>query len=72
MNIEQQPSLRSKVSRYGMTDEFGMVALETEGNKYLSGGSTADCSPETLRMIDKKVVEIVSATARKGKEAAHG
>ena len=56
------------VSRYGMTDEFGMVALETEGNKYLGGGSTAGCSPETLRMIDKKVVEIVSQQHEKAKK----
>ena len=68
-DIEQATKLaKAMVSRYGMTDEFGMVALETEGNKYLSGGSTADCSPETLRMIDKKVVEIVSQQHEKAKK----
>ncbi len=67
-DIEQATKLaKAMVSRYGMTDEFGMVALETEGNKYL-GGSTADCSPETLRMIDKKVVEIVSQQHEKAKK----
>ena len=68
-DIEQATKLaKAMVSRYGMTDEFGMVALETEGNKYLDGGSTADCSPETLRMIDKKVVEIVSQQHEKAKK----
>lgn len=68
-DIEQATKLaKAMVSRYGMTDEFGMVALETEGNKYLGGGSTADCSPETLRMIDKKVVEIVSQQHEKAKK----
>ena len=68
-DIEQATKLaKAMVSRYGMTDEFGMVALETEGNKYLCGGSTADCSPETLRMIDKKVVEIVSQQHEKAKK----
>ena len=68
-DIEQATKLaKAMVSRYGMTDEFGMVALETEGNKYLSGGSTVDCSPETLRMIDKKVVEIVSQQHEKAKK----
>lgn len=68
-DIEQATRLaKAMVSRYGMTDEFGMVALETEGNKYLGGGSTADCSPETLRMIDKKVVEIVSQQHEKAKK----
>ncbi|MDD6916664.1 MAG: ATP-dependent zinc metalloprotease FtsH [Eubacteriales bacterium] len=68
-DIEQATKLaKAMVSRYGMTDEFGMVAFETEGNKYLGGGSTADCSPETLRMIDKKVVEIVSQQHEKAKK----
>ena len=68
-DIEQATKLaKAMVSRYGMTDEFGMVALETEGNKYLGGGSTADCSPETLRMIDKKVVKIVSQQHEKAKK----
>ena len=68
-DIEQATKLaKAMVSRYGMTDEFGMVALETEGNKYLGGGSTADCSPETLRMIDKKVVEIVSQQHERAKK----
>ena len=68
-DIEQATKLaKAMVSRYGMTDEFGMVALETEGNKYLGGGSTADCSHETLRMIDKKVVEIVSQQHEKAKK----
>ena len=68
-DIEQATKLaKAMVSRYGMTDEFGMVALETEGNKYLGGGSTAGCSPETLRMIDKKVVEIVSQQHEKAKK----
>lgn len=68
-DIEQATKLaKAMVSRYGMTDEFGMVALETEENKYLGGGTAADCSPETLRMIDKKVVEIVSQQHEKAKK----
>lgn len=68
-DIEQATRLaKAMVSRYGMTDEFGMVALETEGNRYLGGGSSADCSPETLREIDKKVVEIVSTQYEKAKK----
>ena len=68
-DIEQATKLaKAMVSRYGMTDEFGMVALEPEEDKYLGGGSTADCSPETLRMIDKKVVEIVSQQHEKAKK----
>lgn len=68
-DIEQATKLaKAMVSRYGMTDEFGMVALETESNKYLGGGGTSDCSPETLRLIDKKVVEIVSQQHEKAKK----
>lgn len=68
-DIEQATRLaKAMVSRYGMTDEFGMVALETEGNRYLGGGSSADCSPETMREIDKKVVEIVSTQYEKAKK----
>ena len=47
------------VTRYGMTDEFDMVAMETVNNQYLGGDTSLTCSPETARMIDEQVVKIV-------------
>ena len=46
-------------TRYGMTDEFDMVAMETVNNQYLGGDTSLTCSPETARMIDEQVVKIV-------------
>ena len=61
-DIEQATKLaRAMVTRYGMSDEFGMVALETEGARYLGGESYAQCSPETQTEIDRQVSEIVKA-----------
>ena len=50
---------RAMVTRYGMTDEFDMVAMETVNNQYLGGDTSLTCSPETARMIDEQVVKIV-------------
>ena len=59
-DIEQATKLaRAMVARYGMSDSFGMVALETEGARYLGGESYAQCSPETQTEIDRQVSEIV-------------
>ena len=61
-DIEQATKLaRAMVARYGMSDSFGMVALETEGARYLGGESYAQCSPETQTEIDRQVSEIVRA-----------
>ena len=59
-DIEQATRLaRAMITRYGMSDEFGMVALETTNNAYLGGDSSLSCSPDTARAIDEKVVEVV-------------
>ena len=53
------------VSRFGMTDEFGMVAFETVSNQYLGGDATLSCSPETQTRLDEKVIEIVESQRQK-------
>lgn len=47
------------ITRFGMSDEFGMVALETVNNQYLGGDASLACSAETQALIDRKVVELV-------------
>ena len=59
-DIEQATKIaRAMVTRYGMTDEFDMVAMETVNNQYLGGDTSLMCSPETAKRIDEKVVQIV-------------
>ena len=59
-DIEQATKLaRSMVSRFGMSSEFGMVAMETVQNQYLGGDASLTCSMETQTKIDKKVTEII-------------
>ena len=59
-DIEQATKLaRAMITRYGMSDEFDMVAMEHQTNQYLGGDSELTCSPETQKDIDKKVVELV-------------
>ena len=59
-DIEQATRLaKAMVTRYGMSDNFGMVALETVNNQYLGGDSAFACSPETQREVDKQVVKVV-------------
>ena len=59
-DIEQATKLaRAMLTRYGMSDEFGMVALETVTNQYLGGDTTLSCSAETQRVIDQKVVDMI-------------
>ena len=59
-DIEQATKLsRAMITRYGMSDKFGMVALETQSNPYLGGDSSLSCSPETAAEIDDMVVDTV-------------
>ncbi len=59
-DIEQATRLaRAMITRYGMSDEFGMVALETVTNQYLGGDSSLACSVETQTEIDRQVVELI-------------
>ncbi|MCI6647439.1 MAG: ATP-dependent zinc metalloprotease FtsH [Oscillospiraceae bacterium] len=59
-DIEQATKLaRAMITRYGMSDAFDMVAMETVTNQYLGGDTSLACSPETQTLIDKKVVELV-------------
>ncbi len=68
-DIEQATKLaRAMISRYGMNDEFGMVAMESVGNQYLGGDSSLACSNETLTKIDEKVVALVGKQYDKAKE----
>ena len=61
-DIEQATKLaRAMITRYGMSDDFDMVALETVTNQYLGGDSSLACSAQTQREIDQKVVELVKA-----------
>ena len=65
-DIEQATKLaRAMVTRYGMSDSFGMVALETESARYLGGESYSQCSPETQTEIDREVSAIVKAQHEK-------
>ena len=59
-DIEQATKLaRAMITRYGMSDEFDMVAMETVNNRYLGGDTSLTCSAATQQQIDKKVVELV-------------
>ncbi len=59
-DIEQATKLaRAMIARYGMSEQFGMVALETVNNQYLGGDTSLACSPETARIIDEEVVGLV-------------
>ena len=59
-DIEQATKLaRGMITRYGMSDDFDMVAMEQMSNQYLGGDSSLTCSFETQTLIDKKVVDLV-------------
>ncbi len=59
-DIDQATKLaRALVTRYGMSEQFGMVALETVTNQYLGGDTSLACSPETAKVIDDEVVKLV-------------
>lgn len=68
-DIEQATKLaRAMITRYGMSDRFGMVALETQANPYLGGDSSLSCSPETAALIDDMVVDTVKQAYSKSME----
>jgi len=65
-DIEQATKMaRGMVTRYGMTDDFDMVALETVTNQYLGGDVSLACSPQTQALIDEKVVSLVKTQHEK-------
>lgn len=65
-DIEQATKLaRAMITRYGMSEKFDMVALETVTNQYLGGDASLACSAETQTDIDKKVVELVKQQHQK-------
>ena len=67
-DIEQATKLaRAMITRFGMNDEFGMVAFETVSDQYLGGDTALACSAETQTKIDEKVVEVVKAQYEKAK-----
>ncbi len=67
-DIEQATKLaRAMITRYGMSEEFGMVALETVSNQYLGGDASLACSENTAREIDRKVIETVRSQYEKAK-----
>ena len=59
---------RSMITTYGMSDKYGMMALETRGNSYLGGGSQLACSDETAADIDSEVREMIAAAKKKATE----
>lgn len=68
-DIEQATKLaRAMITRYGMSDDFGMVALETVNNQYLGGDASLACSAETQTLIDKQVVELIKKEYEKAKK----
>ena len=68
-DIEQATRLaRAMITRYGMSDDFGMVALETVTNQYLGGDASLACAPETQSLIDKKVVALVKEQHEKARK----
>ncbi|MGN1225381.1 MAG: ATP-dependent zinc metalloprotease FtsH [Ruminococcus sp.] len=67
-DIEQATKLaRAMISQYGMCDDFGMVALETNGSQYLGGNTSFLCSPETQRQIDQTAVQIIHTQYERAK-----
>ena len=68
-DIEQATKLaRAMIARYGMSDEFDMVAMETVQNQYLGGDASLTCSPDTQKEIDRKVVELVKTQHEKARK----
>ena len=68
-DIEQATKLaRAMITRYGMSEDFDMVAMETVNNQYLGGDASLACSPETQREIDRQVVELVKRQHEKARK----
>ncbi len=67
-DIEQATKLaRAMITRYGMSQDFDMVALETVQNQYLGGDASLSCSPQTQAEIDRQVVELVKRQHEKAR-----
>ncbi len=67
-DIEQVTKIaRAMVARFGMSDRFGMMALETNTNVYLGGDSTLICSPKTSELVDREVQNLIQAAYEKAK-----
>ena len=72
-DIEQATRLaRAMVTRYGMSEKYDMVELETVNNRYLGGDTSLACSPETAADVDREVMRIVKEAHRKAKEMIAG
>ncbi len=72
-DIEQATKLaRAMVARYGMSEAFGMVALETVANQYLGGDTSLACSQDTAKEIDREVIEMVKNQYEKAKTLLSG
>ena len=68
-DIEQATKFaRAMITRYGMNEEFDMVAMESVSNQYLGGDSSLTCSMETQTLIDQKVVQLVKEQHQKAKK----
>jgi cell division protease FtsH len=68
-DIEQATKLaRAMITRFGMNEDIGMVALETVSNQYLGGDTSTVCSSETAAQVDKMVIKLVAAEYKKAKE----
>ena len=68
-DIEQATKLaRAMITRYGMSDSFGMVAMETVNNQYLGGDTSLACSADTQNEIDKKVIELIRTQHEKARK----
>ena len=68
-DIEQATKLaRAMITRYGMSQDFDMVALETVQNQYLGADASLTCAPETQREVDRKVVELVKSQHERAKQ----
>jgi cell division protease FtsH len=59
---------RNMVTRYGMSDNFGMMALQTGGNSYLGEPGRSTCSPETARLVDEEIKEIIAKAYKRAKD----
>ena len=72
-DIEQATKLaRAMITRYGMSQEFGMVALETVTNRYLGGDTSLSCSMETATQIDREVINMVQSAHDRAREILRG
>lgn len=72
-DIEQATKLaRAMITRFGMSEEFDMVALETISNQYLGGDASLACSADTAAIIDRRVVEVVRTQHQKARQLIEG